>query len=271
MPQISFTKDRAQQALAEFLDGERQPDGRPYDRTILSEDGTTAIAEIVDAEHYNNLLNGYRQWQESQEIHGDADLPPGYRPFRHSPTATPERLMPTEPLHEPLARYIFGKGYDELEQREQDRVFGAALMCLLNTTLDADSTGAVPVLMLGHDHDAPDSRLLWHLAYVTDTPGLFLRATGNGFFGEEWGIVTGSGYKITGGYLSREGAAWAVAALARTLPKVEWMRMTPDNLTDTAMAAIRKVLAKYHPFGERDEQPEPEVVEDSLTAPEVTV
>lgn len=259
MPQISFPLDKAHQALDEFLTGEDACDhrGMRYSRHINDDKGN-AFAVILSDEDYRRYLRGYQAWQDSQEPNDSPDLPPGYRPYIHSPNGTENRLLPHEPLHAPLAHAIYGKTFDDLEQCEQDHVIGVAIACLLRTTLDADTQGAVPILMYSHDGDDPEPRQYWQLAYKTDVDGLFLRASGNGFFGEEWAIVTGSGWRLVSGWWSKDDAARAAAAIARVLPFIDWMSADADNFTDKSKAALKATIRRYHFAGLREDQPEPE-------------
>jgi hypothetical protein len=259
MPQISFPLDQAHQALDEFLNGMDAVDshGNRYSRNIY--DGKdNRLAVILSDKEYRDLLNGYHAWQDSQEPVDSPDLPPGYRPYIHSPNGTENRLLPHEPLHAPLAHAIYAKEFDELEQREQDRVIGVAIACLLRTTLDPDTQGAVPILMFSHDVDDPENRQYWQLAYKTDVNGLFLRGTGNGFFGEEWAIVTGSGWRLASGWLVKDDAARAAAAVARVLPYIDWMSADASNFTEKSKAALKATIRRYHFAGLREDKPEPE-------------
>lgn len=259
MTQISFPLEQAGEALEQFLnDGDREHDGTRIARNVLDAKGKATIAVILDPADYNRLREDSYAWQESQEPKDAADLPPGYRPYIHSPNATTDRLLPTEPLHAPLAHAMFRKPYDDLEQPEKDRVTGVAIACLLRTTLDADTQGAVPILMFGHSQDDPQPRQFWQLAYKTDVDGLFLRAEANGFFGEEWGIVTGAGWRLRTGWLSQDDAARTAAAISRVLPYIDWMSADADALTERSRLALRDVIRRHHPFGINDKIPEPE-------------
>lgn len=259
MPQISFPLDKAHQALDEFLTGKDAVDshGNRYSRHIYDEQ-QNSVAVILSDKEYRTLLRGYQAWEDSQEPVDSPDLPPGYRPYIHSPEATENRLLPHEPLHTPIAHAMYGKAFDELEQREQDRVIGVAIACLLRTTFDADTQGAVPVMMLSHSGDDPEPRTFWQLAYKTDVDGLFLRASGNGFFGEEWAIVTGSGWRLASGWFTRDDAARAAAAIARVLPYIDWMSAHADQFTEKSKTALRETVRRYHFTGVREDQPEPE-------------
>jgi hypothetical protein len=259
MPQISFPLDQAHQALDEFLTGEDAVDhlGNRYSRHI-SDEKDNALAVILSDTEYRDLLNGWHAWRDSQEPKDDPDLPPGYRPYVHSPNATTDRLLPHEPLHKPLAHALHGKEFEELEQHEQDRIIGVAIACLLRTTFDPDTQGAVPILMYSHNADDPSPRQFWQLAYKTDVDGLFLRATANGFFGEEWAIVTGSGWQLVSGWWSRDDAARAAAAVARVLPYIDWMNADADAFTDKSKAALKATIRRYHFAGLRENAPEPE-------------
>lgn len=259
MTQISFPLGKASEALEQFLnDGARERNGRRMTRNVLDEKGEETLAVILDPAEHQELLDAEAAWDKSQEPVDAADLPPGYRPYIHSPNAAVERLLPHEPLHAPLAHGMFGKPYDDLTEREQFKVMGVAIACLLRTTFDPDSQGAVPILMWGHSNDDPQPRQFWQLAYKTDVDGLFLRAEANGFFGEEWAIVTGSGWKLAAGWHTRDAAAHATAAIGRVLPYIDWMAAGGDALTTKSKTALAAVLRRHHPFGIKDDVPEPE-------------
>ena len=261
MTQISFPLDQATEALDQFLnDGDREHNGRRMSRNILDASGDATLAVILDPAEHRELLDTYRAFQNSQEPKDDADLPAGYRPYLHSPNATTDRLLPTEPLQTPLAYALFQKPFHELEQTQKDRVTYAAISCLVRATFDPDSQGAVPILMLSHAQDDPEPRKYWQLAYKTDVDGLFLRATDNGFFGEEWAIVTGGGWKLFSGWWSREDAARAAAAIGRVLPYIDWMSATPDAFSKRSHEALIQVLRRYHVTGLREDRPEPEPI-----------
>lgn len=259
MTQISFPLDQAHQALDEFLTGEDAVDrhGNRYSRHLYDAQDN-GVAVILSEGEYRTLLNGYQAWQNSQEPKDSPDLPPDYRPYIHSPNATTDRLLPHEPLHLPLAHAIYSKTFDELEEQEQTNVIFVAINCLLRTTFDADTQGAVPILMMSHSGDDPEPRQFWQLAYKTDVDGLFLRATSNGFFGEEWVIVTGSGLRLVGGWWSRDDAARAAAAVARVLPYIDWMVADAEAFTDRSKDALKAVVRRYHFAGLREDHPEPE-------------
>ena len=257
MTQIMFTLADAHEGLDDFLNGDRM------ERWIAGEDGE-AIAYIVPAEAYEEVKNGYHHWLDAQEVADEVEEPPGYAPWRHSPLATTDRLLPTGPLEDPLAWAIYHKKHSELAEQEQGLVRIAAISCLLRVRHDPDGQGAVPVLMVGHSPDEPGGALRWQIAYVTGVPGLYLRVTANGFFGEEWGIVTGSGYRLANGWYDRDQAARAVDALGRVLPGADWMRLVPSAFTPAAKKAVRGVLRRYHYFGLDEKAPEPRVLEDVI-------
>jgi hypothetical protein len=257
--QISFPLDQANEALDQFLnDGDREHNGRRMTRNVLDAKGNDCLAVILDPAEHRELLDAWHAFNDSQEPNEDSDLPPGYRPYVHSPEATENRLLPHEPLHAPLAHAMFRKPFEELEQREQDRVMFVAIECLLRTTFDPDTQGAVPILMFGHSADDPEPRTFWQLAYKTDVDGLFLRATANGFFGAEWAIVTGSGWRLANGWWSRDDAARAAAAIGRVLPYIDWMSATSDAFTGKSKQALKAVVRRYHFAGVREDAPEPE-------------
>lgn len=262
MTQIMFPLDKAHEALDEFLN-DREASGALTERWLAGKDGEP-VAYLVDAAAYDEMSNGHHHWLEAQEIREEAATAgAGYKPWRHSPLATQDRLLPIEPLQDPLARGMFRKPYGELDEDQRNAIMGTAIWCVLRVTLDPDGQGAVPILAVGHDGDEPGSGLRWQLGFVTEVPGLFLRVTGNGFFGEEWGIVTGSGYRLAGGWYSRDEAGSAAAALGRVLPNTDWMRLTPGAFTPRAKEAIAAVIRKYR-FLADDSEPDPEPMTDEV-------
>lgn len=257
MTQISYGREEAAGAVTDFLDGDRERNGRRITRNLL-DDNDQCVAVILDPARHRELLDAEEAWENSQEPKDCPDLPAGYRPYLHSPKATTERLLPTEPLHGPLAHAIFGKLYEDLDDKQQTKVSAHAISCLLRTTLDPDTQGVVPILAWSHAPDDPQDRLFWQLAHKTDVDGLFLRVTANGFFGEEWGILAGSGYRLFSGWWTREDAALAAAAIARTLPFIDWMSATPSMFTPRSKKALAEVIRRYSRQGLREDQPEPE-------------
>jgi hypothetical protein len=280
--QIGFSLSEAHKALDEVL-AQVQAGERPDERWIADGDLDKkhgVAVRIVAADAYDAMSAGYASWLEAQEVAGDdADLPPGYRPWTHSPLGSTDRLLPIEPLQEPLARIFYGKPYTELSKRtfgdhengtaasrpdEAGKVDYAAIACLLRVTLDPDGQGAVPVLAVGHEEGEPGPPLRWQIAYVTSVPGLFLRATGNGFLDGQWGIITGSGWRVVDGYYERETATAAIEALGRILPNTDWMRLTPDAFTPAAKKAIVATIRRYARWGLEEKHPEPEPMTDAV-------
>lgn len=267
MTQIMFPLDKAHEALDEFLNNDRGPDGHLTERWLAGADGEP-VAYLVPAAAHDEMSSALHHWLDSQEVREEAAAPErGYKPWRHSPLATQERLLPIEPLQDPLAHGMFRKPYDELDEQQKNAIMGTAIWTVLRVTLDPDGQGAVPILAVGHDGDEPGSGLRWQLAFVTEVPGLYLRVTGNGFFGEEWGIVTGSGYRLAGGWYTRDEAGKAVAALGRVLPNTDWMRLTPSAFTPRAKEAIAAVIRKYR-FPSDDSKPDPEPMTDEVPSQE---
>lgn len=271
MTQIMFPLTAAHEALDQFLAGE--DDGPHAGRLVerwLADEKNRPVAYLVPAEAHHKMSSGYSHWLAAQEVAEkrpeDGAAEHGYKPWVHSPLAGTDRLMPTEPLHDPLARMFFQKPYDELDDADQMRVRAAAICALLRVTLDPDGQGAVPVMVAGHEGDEPGVGLRWQIAFVTQVPGLYVRVTANGFFGEEFGIVTGSGFRVASGWHSRDDAARCAEALGRTLPNTDWMRLTPSAFTPRAKEAIKAVILHYRAWGVVDSEPEPEVMADQVPA-----
>lgn len=262
MTQIGFKRSEAHEALDDFLNGDRMErwiaDGEELD-------ASETLAYIVPAQAMHEYRQAYHARNDVQQIREDAVYEPdGYLPFRHSPLADPDgRLLPIDPLKEHLARVFYRKDVADLDETEDAKVTGAAIMCVLDTRHDPDGQGAVPIMMLGHDGDEPGQVLRWQLAFVTGVRGLYLRVTGNSFLGEEWGIVTGSGYRLASGWYDRDVASRAVDALGRVLPDTDWMQMTPNSFSPDAIKAITAVVKRYHYWGENEDAPVPEPASES--------
>lgn len=270
MTQIGFSRSEAHEALDQFLnDTDLEHDGTGMSRWIAEGDmprdqrtPVKAIAHIVSDKTYRQLQEGYQNWMESEEWKRETnDLPPGYRPWIYSPLANTDRMLPIEPLLETLSRIVHRKPLADLTADERTLLRGHAILLVLKVQLDPDGQGAVPILRLGHDDDEPGNGMRWQMAFVTEVPGLYVRVTSNGFFGEEWGIVTGSGYQMASGWHSREGAATCVYALGRVLPNAEWMQLTPRSFTKDAVAAITAAIKRYGPYSRTDSaEPDPDPV-----------
>ena len=126
MTQISFPLNKADEALDQFLNGgDRERNGRRVTRIVLDGDDQDCLAVILDPAEHQELVEAHAAFQRSQEPQDTADLPPGFRPYIHSPNATENRLLPTEPLRMPLAHAMYAKPHEELTQAEH---------CLLYTS-----------------------------------------------------------------------------------------------------------------------------------------
>jgi hypothetical protein len=264
MPQITFPYGDAEKALHEFLHGGDTFDscGRRWSRNIAGDGGDGLVAVIVDPGYLRELQTAAAAWRHHLQPKASAGLPDGYRPFEHAPTVAEDRAMPTGPLEDALAQAFYGSQVGELGQEQRDLVHAAAWTCLWRATWDADDTGAVPVLMRSHqaqERDEPEPRMLWQIAYKTGVRGLFLRASANGFFGEEWAVVTARGFKLASGWWTREAADRAVAAVGRVLPQVDWADVDSGGVfTEDALAALKQVFRRYRDnVDPAVEEPEP--------------
>lgn len=153
MTQIGFALEDAHEALDQFLnDVDRDHDGERMGRWIgvraenpqPNREFGEIIAHIVPAAHWDEMADAARAWHKWQEVDESAaysekfGLGHGYEPWNVSPLASTDRLLPTEPLHDPLAHAMFRKKFAELDQSGQDRVTSAAILCLLRVRLDPD-------------------------------------------------------------------------------------------------------------------------------------
>jgi hypothetical protein len=229
-------------------------------RTVLG-DGTSRTVCVIDPTELAELRDAAEAWRVHAQPAEDGDLPPGYNPYQHTPSTGPDRLLPTAPVMDVLARVFHSKTVAELSDAAYTTVFIAAEQVLLNAVFDADDSGAVPILMLAGDRDAPEPRMLWQLAYKTGVHGLYLRTTGSSILGPTWGIVTGSGYRLLEGWWTRELAELACGAVGRALPGVDWMRIKQGHpLPPEAVAALKKIANRYRDTEVLPGQPDPEPV-----------
>lgn len=252
MPQIGFDHHEAHRAIDEFLaDGmdrwiaaaETPIEGRP--QFALH----TTAAHIVSEETLRGLQERAYAYDDLIKKKDDAHLPAGYRPFLHSPNASTDRLIPWEPYTDAIAHVFYDKDYAELDKdsAEHHRVRAAAITCTFAATLDPDTDGAVPILSWATSAGQPESRKLWQMAYTTPVAGLYVRASGNNPFFDEFAVVVACGYRMVGGFFSREAATEFAVEVAKAVPAVDWLTLGPDGFTKEVAAKVREVWSAHGP------------------------
>jgi len=251
MTQCSFGRDQAHDALNQFLAGDTMVRSI-HERTSSEGYGEgPVLAEIISAEYYERLRDKAAAFDDQTE-----KAPRGggqrtaYEPYVLAPGATVERMLPTDYLHDPLARTMYGKKYADLAEAERRKVDGIAIVAVIHVQLDADSHGVVPVLRWEANGEL--QQLTWQFARKTNTPGLYIREA----FGllDECQIVTGSGWLIPLPFYNVETAEEFAKRLADELPGIDWFTVDKPHITADVMA---RVLALYKEHGRFGSQPEP--------------
>lgn len=232
---------------------------RPFGETptmrIQGSDGDTE-AVLLHPEHLERLQAA------ADELHHlkatGRDRSKAWEPFVVGPFAEPDgnRLIPHEPLHDPIAR-MFAKqlgleGPDSLDADQRTAVELAAIMATLHVRLDADADGVVPVLMWSDWDETPGHGPLgrvarWQLAWTTPAPGLFVRSRGAWILAD-YSIVTGSGIALRTGYSSRETATAAAVRVHEAAPGIDWfVTTTRAAWDDDTVAAVKAALVAPRP------------------------
>lgn len=128
----------------------------------------------------------------------------------------------------------------ELRAEAKDGLLGFAVQLAWRLAPLPDARGVVPVRAWRARDDGAESEAYWSLAYVTPARGLFVRAGNPGLFGEEFAVVSGSGFVIRSGFVTRGAAEDYAVAVAAAVPGIDWRAWTTH--TDDAPAPIRDAL-----------------------------
>lgn len=145
---------------------------------------------------------------------------------------------------------------DEIER--EDSLLGLAVNLAYCLAPQPDQRGVVPVRAW---HSAPqeasaEQEAHWVLAYTTPARGLFVRSGQPNLWGEDFAVVTGSGWQLRGGFLSREIASEYATAIAAAVPGIDWrtwsmpVKDAPDGLLE-ALMTVNKAWTNYGPREER--------------------
>ena len=143
------------------------------------------------------------------------------------------------------------------EIEAEDSLIGLAVQLAYCLAPMPDTRGVVPVRAW---HSAPqegsaERESHWQLAYTTPARGLFVRSGRPNLWGEEFDVVTGSGWQLRGGFISREVATDYATAIAAAVPGIDFrtwsmpINDSPDGLLD----ALKAVNREWGQFGRREQ------------------
>jgi hypothetical protein len=222
------------------------------DMRVQDADGAT-VAVMVDPARLDRLEAAAAELADREESPPDG----GYHPAVHGPCSGGDgMLIDTDPIRRGLAwmlaRYdLRGDDPDrekiraraaELDKHEGDWLLSAAVTTALSVMLMADHDGVVPIRAWSAPSEgAAVHEARWVLAWTTPARGLYVRGGSPQLWGEDYAVVTGAGWKLRGGFLSREIATEYAVAIATAAPQVDW-RTWDTPITD-APPDIRDPLA----------------------------
>lgn len=241
---------------------------------IIDADGAT-IAYLVSADTFNRMDEVGRQFQQAAEQPDTTNVHPAFQGPRTDETDA--FLIDTDDIRRSLAHAIALIAMLEQDRpgrdggvttteitTERERIMrehstaliGAASEIGAKLQLWPDSRGVVPVRRWVRAQHSPDcAREEWGLGYVVDgVRGLFVLGETPSLIGETWQVVTGSGYGLRGGFVSREYAAGFAVAVAAAVPGIDWrvfnapLTALPDSLRNT----LTTVWGEWGPFGKRE-------------------
>lgn len=258
--------DALQQLPAAFL-AHRENPGIPGGDMRIVDDNGDALAVMVSPQRLRDLEAAAAEFHALVDSGRKPDA--GYQPFLCSPLAdlNGNRMIPSEQFEDPFARVLAGQlgldSPDQLNGKQRDAVRVAAIIAACHLRLDADTHDVVPVLCVGPGDDSAEQDFRWVLAYTTPVPGLYVRQTGNGFFGPTYGLVAGSGWALQNGWVTREAATAAAVDIGAVLPGLDWDMVTRSNALDPEQrTAVLDAMRRHYPYGAQDttpaEQPTPQ-------------
>lgn len=240
--------EQAAEALAQFL--EQAPRGYSAPRGLVDETGAT-VAVIASIDHVSEGEAAVRTLDRAA-AHHPSPHPTAYRPHVDGINADylGNGALPyaqLKPIIEQAARVFAGIGKDDplpakFGEADTDSLVALfSIQCAVDMVIDADTAGAVPVLMGPAHLDGPEAEQRWMLAYRTPVAGLYLRGSA-GFFGDEFDVITANGWKMLGGFTTRALGEAFCAALGEALPGIDWRTMEMSSVTSSMKATIMDTL-----------------------------
>lgn len=214
--------------------------GNPFadePRTIRGDDGP--IAHLVSHEEWCRLLEA--EATLTSDAYSDRFKSKAYKPFLH-PGRPMERFIGTDFLESWMEKRLAEaaeQGTFDVSQIHMD-----AFMASLLIELDEDSHGRVPMLVPDLRDDAAGTDYVWRFVERTPVLGLFLYEQ-VGFFGSEWALRSGSGYKVVGGLSTSEHARELAVKLHEAVPGIDWMVLQGPELTAEVKATMWGVIKEH--------------------------
>ncbi|HET8661111.1 MAG TPA: hypothetical protein VFM55_19205 [Micromonosporaceae bacterium] len=273
----TWTVDDARAGLLDaFLsaDAEDTSGFMGQDMRVKDDNGKT-VAVLMHPERARRLSDVTAAVERLKEQPGDGDL----HPALHGPrTGGDGLLMDTDVIRRQLAWVLAIKDVGEPPSREKDVIdawrdrvkaradeiddeddiylLGASVLVAQAVAFWPDERGVVPIRAWNKREDGAEQEAHWRLAYTTPARGLFVRGGGHNLWGEEeYDVVTGSGYAIRRGFMTRDTASGFAAAIAAAVPGIDWrtwdvpLKDMPDSLRDPLIAVTKQWL----PWGPKHE------------------
>jgi hypothetical protein len=147
---------------------------------------------------------------------------------------------------------------EKIRRSESDWLIAAAVEMAYTMAPYKDTQGVVPIRAWHTvaQEGGPQQEQRWSLAYETPARGLYVKAGAPNFWGEDWVVVSGSGYVVRGGFFSREVACAYAVAIATAVPGIDFrcwsmeLPDTPPGISDV----VRAVNLQWDPYGPRQER-----------------
>jgi hypothetical protein len=231
------------------------------------DDTGAEVAVVVDPDRYRKLVDAAGELTAKKETPPDAE----YHPAVHGPGSGGDgMLIDTDPIRVQLA-WLLAKielGDDanreavqvraaEIETKRSSWLVATAVLIALQIKLLAGHDGVVPIRCWSSPTQGAETEARWHLAYQTPARGLYVRGGDPNLFGEEYDVVSGSGYRLRSGFVSREVATDYAVAIAAAAPDVDW-RVWDTPLAEAPPAILDPVAAenkRWWPYGPRPVDP----------------
>jgi hypothetical protein len=142
---------------------------------------------------------------------------------------------------------------DEIDEEDDVYLLGASVLVARAVAFWPDERGVVPIRAWNRREEGAEREANWQLAYTTPARGLYVRGGKPNLWGEEHSVVTGSGYAIQHGFVSREEASDFAVAIADAAPGIDWrvwdvpLSDMPDSLREPLVAAAKKFRTRHIP------------------------
>ena len=232
------------------------------DMRVVDDQGDE-VAVVVSSARLEKLEEAARQLERAKD-QPDTD---NTHPALHGPhTGGDNLLLDTEDIRKTLAwaiacvtlRAFDGDAKDRgvvradilaeserIEREQSTALIGASVQIATKVQLWPDTRGAVPVRAWSAGNDSPEQEEHWSLAYTTPARGLYVKAGKPNLWGEDFNVVTGSGYSLRNGFMDRPTAEAFAVAVAEAVPGIDWrvwdapLSAMPPEIAEALMAVFK--------------------------------